>query len=148
MSDVVKQAIETVLADKDIKKAILDYLKSVTVEPKQEWREIYHCQSEIRTRNIGVDPNTLVDNATRDYRLYMRVYYNDSGNVARVIFFEYDARLFERQHDNYWAWGYSVGGYDEDTVLISESEPSLAIDHALALWPERKAAFEAQGVTT
>lgn len=138
---MIREAIQTLLADAEIKKAILDYLKSITPEPKEEWREIYRCQSDARrrfseqaSRAVGIPQNS-------DFRLYMRVYHNESGGVGRIVFFEYDARLFDvhRNRDlEYWLFTMPI----DDTVLISESDPFKVIDRALELWPARKSAFE------
>lgn len=137
---MIKEAIETVLRDGDIKKAILDYLKSITAQPKEEWQEIYRCQSEARSRHVELDLHTGMENFERDYRLYMRVYYNRSGGVGRVVFFEDDARLFDSSHNPYFM------DFDyrrtDDTALLAEHNPFAVIDHALKLWPERKTAFE------
>ena len=145
MSDVIKNAIHAVLADDEIKKAILAYLKSITTEKKEEWREVYHCQSDIRKRDTGIDRITGMENVRRDFRLFMRVYYNDSGKVGKIVFFETDARLLD---DRVQTWGY-FESYElaNDTILTHSQDFSEVIDTAISLWPEHKRMFESYEAT-
>lgn len=144
MSDVIKNAIHAVLADDEIKRAILEYLKSITTEKKEEWREVYHCQSVTVKKHHSEEASRVIGiPQTRNYRLFMRVYYNDSGNVGKVVIFEEDARLLdEAPHLDFYF--YNDYRRESDVVLIPSKDASKVIDHAIGLWPARSAAYAAE----
>jgi hypothetical protein len=88
MSDLLKNALETILADEDIRTALLDYLRAATTAiespaSEPEWREVWHQESaDTRmSQNAAVKIMSVHDG---EARLYVKALYCEDEHVGKL----------------------------------------------------------------
>lgn len=141
---LLSDAVESLLRDKEIRAALLDFLKGNTPDKRECWREIWrYADNERRTYHLKRDPITGMTNIEQDVELIIVAKYSDEAGVGWIGAYWQPYR----ENRNSWEvydWGFMrylyqtslIGSYTE-VILHSQTDALTESRAAFALEVER-----------